>query len=158
MIDPNDVYEDPIAALSRDDDEPPVDAPRVYGTKEQALAADDIVIEDVFVKPWNAWYRVRSLTAAQRGAWQRSCLVGRGKDQEVNLQESTARLVAWAVVDENGKPIFSEADILKLKKKSSVAIELIGEVAARLSGIGEKEMDDITGKSRTTRNDDLLIS
>lgn len=150
MSDPNEVYDMDYLETATSNGA----APRRYLTAAQILAADDIATEDIFVGPWGGWLRVRALTGGQRAAWQQASVIGKGKNQEINYQETTVRLVALSVVDESGKPIFSDADIRALKRKSSAALELVSEVATRLSGIGDQEMDDLTKNSKATDSDD----
>lgn len=125
-------------------------------TRDQILAASDTVYEYVNCPEWGGTLKVRSLNGRQRALWQESSLVQKGKDSRVNFQLTTIKLVVLAVVDENDKPVFTDADISSLARKNSAALERIANTAMRLSGIGEEEMETITGNSGASESDDSL--
>lgn len=125
-----------------------------YLSIEQILAASDIQTEDVYVPEWGGTVRVRGLTAKQRADWQRASLVQRGRMSEVNFQATTIKLVALSVVDADGKPMFSEEHTKLLANKSSAALERIADVAMRLSGIGESDLEELSKNSDPSLNGD----
>lgn len=107
--------------------------------KQAILAAQDLKTEDVAVPEWGGSVRVRTLTGAERDAFE-SGLVE--KDGQRNFANMRARLLALAIVDENGVRVFDEGDALLLGGKSASALERLFSVAQRLNGIGgEAEAD-----------------
>lgn len=119
-------------------------------TKDQIFAADDIKSERVAVPEWGGDVLVRGLTGAQRDAWESSLTVRKGKIMVPNMTNFRARLVVMCVVDETGKPVFHQGDVDQLAGKSGAALDRLYDVAARLSGITEGDVEDLAKNSPTT--------
>jgi hypothetical protein len=134
---------------------------------DQILAADDLQTEWVPIPEWapagspnrDAYgVHVRSLNGRERAAWQQASLMGNGKNQTVNFQQTTVKLVVLAVVDAEGKRIFTDAQATDLQKKNSAVLERIADTAMKLSGIGDAEIATVTGNSTGSQDDDSLTS
>jgi hypothetical protein len=130
--------------------------PKTYATREQlrdaVLALPDIEIEDVWVEPWKMTLKVRGLTGAQIDQWRQESTVGKGRNKDVSVLGLQARLVVRAVVDDNGERVFSNRDADLLQAKSAAAIACLFDAAARLSGVRDEDVEELTGKSGTTPN------
>lgn len=113
-------------------------------TKDLILAADDIKSERVPVPEWGGEVMVRGLTGAQRDAWEASMSVRRGKQVIPDMRNFRARLVVLCVVDETGELVFHDGDVESLAGKSGAALDRIYEVAAKLSGIGDGDVEELT--------------
>lgn len=122
---------------------------RTYLDRAAILAASDIQTEEVHVPEWGTWIRVKGLTARERDDWEDSCLTGKGKNQQVNMRNARARMVVRAAVDEQGNRLFQNHDTDSLGEKSGAAVDRIYDVAARLAGVSDRDMDDLTGNSET---------
>lgn len=125
-----------------------------YLSRDAILAADDVQFEDVEVPEWGGKVRVKSLTGKERDALESSMIVGKGKNANVNLNNLRAKLVARSVVDEDGKRIFTDDDIAALGAKSAAALTRVYEVAQRLSGITQEDVDELTKNSETAPSED----
>lgn len=125
-----------------------------YLTKDQILAVDDTQYEDVPVPEWGGTVRVKSLTGKERDGLEASLIVGKGKNSNVNLNNLRAKLVARTIVDEDGKHIFSDEDITALGAKSAAALNRAYEVAQRLSGITQEDVEELTKNSETAPSAD----
>ena len=111
-------------------------------TKEAILAAEDRQTEDVAVPEWGGTVRVRSLSGAERDAYEAHIVQVRGDgSKRVNLKNLRGKLVSLSVVDEDGGRLFSDEDADALGDKSAAALERVFDVARRLSGLSE---DDVT--------------
>ncbi len=131
-----------------------------YLNKEQILGADDIVFEDVAVPEWGGVVRVKTLTGLERDSLEQSMLEGRsdrGKSQQVNMANFRAKLCGRTIVDEKGKRIFSDLDIVDLGKKSGQALQRVFNVASRLSGFSDADIEEITKNSGSGQSDDSGI-
>lgn len=123
--------------------------------REQILSAQDLEKELVEVKEWGGAVYVRALTGAERDAFEQSLVeervVGRGRRQEttrtVNMRNARAKLCALTICDEDGNRLFSDADVKELGRKSAAALTRVYEVAARLSGLTDEDMEELTGNS-----------
>ena len=111
--------------------------------RESILQADDLPKELVDVPEWGGAVYVRSLTGAERDRFESSMIKQRGKNQQMNLDNIRAKLAVLTVCDEEGKRIFSSADIDELSKKSAAALDRIFAVARRLSGLGEDDVKEL---------------
>lgn len=125
-----------------------------YLSRDAILAVDDVQFEDVEVPEWGGKVRVKSLTGRERDALEASMIQGKGKNANVNLNNLRAKLVARSIVDEGGKRVFSDDDIAALGAKSAAALTRVYEVAQRLSGITQEDVDELTKNSETAPSDD----
>lgn len=112
--------------------------------KDAIFKADDIATERVPVPEWGGDVMVRGLTGRQRDAWESSLSVRQGKKMVPDMRDFRARLVVRCVVDETGQLVFHDGDIEALTNKSGAALDRIYDVAAKLSGIAEKDVEELT--------------
>lgn len=120
-------------------------------TKEQIFQADDLKSELVKTPEWGGEVYVRSLTGTDRDAFEQSLLDLDTK--EVNLVNARSKLCALTIVDEKGKRLFSEADVVKLGKKNGIVLGRIYEVAERLSGLGKSDIKELVKNSKTAQSE-----
>jgi len=113
-------------------------------SRDAILAADDREYEVVPCPEWGGEVRLRSLTGAERDAYEQSLVQTRGKSREMNLRNARAKLVALCAVDENGNRLFSDADVNALGKKNAKPLDRLFDVARRLSGLSEDDVDRLT--------------
>lgn len=123
-------------------------------TRDAIASAQDITTEEVFVPQWGGSVLVRGMTGDERNAYESQIVkevpagnrMARRAGQtttEVIRDEIRARLIVWCVVDSDGKPLFTEADIPMINKKSAAALELIVDAATRLSGMDDGDVERI---------------
>lgn len=126
-------------------------------TKEQILAADDIPSQEVEVPEWGGKVLVRGLSAAERGAFTEEIIDQRGKKNIVKLQDIQVRICALAIREPaTGKRMFDDNDLRALARKSAAALQHVFEVAQRLSGLSNEDVEELTKNSETAQSDDLL--
>lgn len=112
--------------------------------REAILDADDRVFEAVDCPEWGGKVRVRGLTGTQRDAYEASLLEERGGSRKMNLANARAKMVVLAVVGDDGRPIFTNDDVRALGRKSALPIERIFDVARRLAGMTQEDVDKLT--------------
>ena len=112
--------------------------------REAILQANDIVTESVEVPEWGGAVLVKGMTGAERDRFELGMVRNPGKDAKVNLDDMRARLCSLTIVNENGKLLFTPADIKELTKKSASALQRVWEVARALSGIGDDDVAELT--------------
>ena len=112
-------------------------------TREQILAAPDLQPETVHVPEWGGDVLVRAWTAEERDAWERS-MIGKSRE-EIAALNSRARFFARCVLDEQGRPLFTEADFEQLAQKSAAAMDHVIRVARRLNGLDSKGVEEAKG-------------
>jgi hypothetical protein len=123
-------------------------------TKEQILKADDLVSQEVDVPEWGGTVNVRTMTGTERDAFEAASFEGRGKSTKVNLVNMRARLCAMTIVDDNGKRLFTDADIAELGKKSAKALDGVFAVAQKLNGLSVGDVEELAKNSESGPNGD----
>jgi hypothetical protein len=116
----------------------------MFLSREDILGAQDLKTEDVEVPEWGGTVRVRSLTGAERDAYEAGIVQLRGDGSRTfTLQNARARLVSLAVCNENGERLFSDKDIAELGKKSAAALERVFDKARHLSGLSDDDVEEL---------------
>lgn len=122
-------------------------------SREQILEADDIKTEVVNVPEWGGDVIVRGLSGVERDAWEISVSMENGK-QTRSPRNIRAQLVVRAVVDDQEKKLFKPMDAEALGKKSGKALDRVYEVAAKLSGIRDEDIDELAKNSPEDQSED----
>lgn len=119
--------------------------------REDILGKPDLPTEVVSVPEWGMEVRIRALSAAERDAYEASCMkrLGSGKDAklELSFDNMRAKLVARCLVDEQGARVFQDADIPALGGKNADAMDRLFVVAQRLSGLRDEDFQELLGNS-----------
>jgi len=132
--------------------------PQVLLDAEAILGIDDLHIETVHVPEWNGSVRVRTLTAKERDDFEQSLLEkrGRGKNQtrEMTFLNMRSKLVVRCLMHptENSR-LFRDDQAEQLGRKSGAAVDRLYDVAARLAGISEEDVDELVGNSESDQPD-----
>ena len=125
-----------------------------YLTKTLILQADDIVYEDVAVPEWGGTIRVKTLNGLERDSLEQSMLEGKGKNSQVNMANFRAKLCSRTIVDDKGVRLFGDLDIIDLGKKSGSALQRVFNVASKLSGFSDSDIEELTKNSESSQSDD----
>lgn len=112
--------------------------------RDDILDADDQQYDVVECPEWGGKVRVRGLSGTQRDAYENSLLQSNGQDRKMNLANARAKMCVLAIVDGNGRTIFTADDVRALGRKSALPIERIFDVARRLSGMTQEDVDKLT--------------
>jgi hypothetical protein len=115
--------------------------------RDAILKADDLPVEEVKGPEWGGAVLVRGLSGKDRDEFQASTMVIRDGKAYPDAANVTAKLVARCIVGEDGLPLFSQRDVHALGEKSAAALERVGEVASRLSGMTEDAVAEMLGNS-----------
>lgn len=121
-------------------------------TRDAILSVDDLQREEVDVPEWGGSVLVRGLSGRERDAYEATIISQRGSDVKLNLANARAKLIVRAVIDDEGRPLFSEDDVQALAAKSAIAIERVYAVAQRLSGMSKDDLDELTKNSVSGRS------
>lgn len=115
-------------------------------TKDQILAANDCVTEEVDVsKWWKGSVLLKSLSGHERDNFEQKCIDRRKGKDRMDLRGLKVSLLALVIVDKEGRPLFSEKDIVALNNKSAAAINLLFEKAQEMNGLREEDLDTLEG-------------
>jgi len=119
-----------------------------YLTREAILAATSLPTEEVPVPEWGGTVVVRGLDGEGRDEFEASTVTVRGNVGVRDTANIRAKLAARCIIDhDTGEPAFTQQDVWALGRLSGVALNRVWEVAARLSGIGQEDMEELEGKS-----------
>ena len=91
---------------------------------------------------------------AERDAFEQGLVTRQGKKVQMHLENVRARLVALCVVDGEGQRVFKEEDVKALGRKSALALNRVFEVAQRINGLTEKDMEELAGNSASGQSED----
>lgn len=110
-------------------------------TAKEILACADVVYDVVNVPEWGGDVRVRSLSGKEYDEYQISLTDDNGKATDASMRNMSARLVALCAVDDSGARLFTDAQAEVLGDKSHAALKRVYDAAARLNGLGNKELE-----------------
>lgn len=113
-------------------------------TKDQILKATDLDKEKVEVPEWGGEVYVSAMTAADRDSFEAGMMASEG-DTVKKYQNMRARLAALTIVDEDGERMFGDKEAAALGRKSAAAMTRVFAVACRLNGIGDRDVEELTG-------------
>lgn len=129
-------------------------------TKGDILEAQDIEQEVVAVPEWGGDVLVRGLSGAARDKYESGILTKdkKGRVKGTDLADMRAKMVALSVVDEkSGQLLFSARDVQALSGKSASALNRVFEVAQRLSGLTDDDMDELAKNSDGDQSGDSIL-
>jgi len=108
-----------------------------------AAAAGKLPVERVDLPEIGGHVYVRGMSGVERDAWERSLVVGKGRRRDYNLDNVRARLAARCICDETGVRQFADDDADTLGKIRVDCLNRIFEVAQRLSGVSDQDVDEL---------------
>lgn len=119
-------------------------------TRVQIDAATDLVHEDVHVPEWGGEVRLRALMSRERSAIEATMIASKGQKPEFRaeaLKTLRERTVAAALIDAEGKRLYSDKEVNILAQKSGEVIERLFQKAQELSGMDKNAVDRAEGNS-----------
>ena len=115
-------------------------------SREALLGATTVPTETVEIPELRAIVKVRGMTAKERTQFEKQFVTeSRGRTKR-NFDAFREQLVVFCCVE----PKFSESDVAQLSLVRADVIERIANVAAKLSGITEKDIDELGQTSDET--------
>lgn len=109
-------------------------------TRDQILKADDLPKKKISIPKWGGDVFVRGLTSKERDTYEFENY--KKIEQGLSGQSLRVKLVILAVVDENGKNIFTDKDIAILEGKSGEVVTMLFDEIRKLSGLTYAEVDE----------------
>ena len=123
-------------------------------SRAEILQALDLPRERVAVPEWGGDVFVRALNGSERDSLEAWMLEMNGKGAQDLYGNMTARLAAMTMVDEQGNNLFEMGDVVVLGRKSANALRRVVEVAQRLSGVTQADVEELTKNSASDQSDD----
>ena len=115
-------------------------------TRQQILVVLDLKSEIVPVPEWGGEVMVRPMTGTERDAYEQAVYQEREENDGCALN-MRARVVAICTLGEDGKQLFTDADVEALGGKSAAPLDRIYDVVARLSRLGNAHVDELEKNS-----------
>lgn len=126
-------------------------------SKADILSASDVLTKEVPVPEWGGVVLLKTMTGAMRDQYETKCIMNRqniGGVQRLQMKQLKVYLLARCVVDEEGKPIFTDADLAALNEKNAKVINRLFDEACEMNGIGEKDIEDLAKNSVSESRED----
>jgi hypothetical protein len=108
-----------------------------------AAAAQKLPIEKVDVPELGGHVFIRGMSGTERDGWETSLVTGRGKNQRINTENVRAKLLVRVLCDEHGTRLFDNGDAVALGGLRVDVLTSLYEVAQRLSGVSDKDVDEL---------------
>lgn len=121
-------------------------------TRDEILAAEDRQVEEVSAPEWGGIVRVQAISAMDRDRYEQR--VSGMKD----WGGIRATLCVQCIVDDEGNRIFTDDDIEALSQKSGAVIDRVFEVARRLNGMTDEDIQEMEKNSETEPTDVSISS
>lgn len=115
-------------------------------TKAAILEAQDLTTELIEVPEWGGSLTVRTMTGSERDVFEDS-ISKATVNGRVDLRGLKVKLVVLTVLDDSGDRLFDDSDMAELNKKSASAIDRIFQVAQRLNGLTNEDVEELAGNS-----------
>lgn len=106
-------------------------------TAVDILNAKDTKIERVDLPELDGFVYVKTMTGAQKDAFDSSLLVTSGGKREVVPLNARAKFLVHVICDAEGHQLFTEADVERLGQKSSAILDRLWKSARRLAAAEE---------------------
>lgn len=108
--------------------------------RDRIIAVDDTQRELVKIDEWGVEVEIRGMSGAARASISQDAANNNGN---VDMKRMMPEIVVQCVFDpETGEQVFDNADKDAVMGKSGAALDKIVAVAMRLSGFGEKAVDE----------------
>lgn len=107
-------------------------------TKEQINNSDDRPTLEIEIQEWGGCVLLRTLSGTQRDSFEAGILDKNGKP--TNLDNLRARFAALVLVNEDGSPMYAEAQTAQLGNKSANALTRIWDAGREFN---KMDADDI---------------
>lgn len=124
---------------------------KILLTRDDILKADDLVQEGVDVPEWGGSVLVRALSGTERDAFEQDIVTMRREGKktvtDMDMHNVRAKLCVRSIVDLNGARLFGDEDIEALGRKSAAALQRVFDVAQRLSGLTDQDVEELVKNS-----------
>jgi len=117
-------------------------------TAEEILGADDKPVSDPIPCPeWGGYVRVRTLSGEERDAFELKNTIQGEHEKYGFLRNMRADMVALCACDDDGKPLFTRAQVAALGKKSCIALNRVFDVARKQNGWTKEDVKEMEKNS-----------
>ncbi len=118
-------------------------------TKEQILAAEDLDFEEIEIKEWGGKVRLRCMTGTERDAFEAAIYKIKGDKVEANRENFRSELLSRVLCNKDNKLLFNPREVKALGGKSGRIIDRLFEIAQKINGIGQSDIEKLTKNSES---------
>lgn len=115
-------------------------------SKAAILAAQDCKVEKVEVKEWGGEVFVRTLSGAERDAFEESYVENKTK----SFRE---RFLVLTLCDENGTRLFTDAEVAELGKKNAIVLNRVFDKAWAVNALRTEDVDALGKDSSSAQSE-----
>ena len=119
-------------------------------TAGNIIDAEDTTVTCVEVPEWDGVVFVRVLSGGERDGFE--AMIRRSKDGVPD--DIRAKWAALVLCDADGKRLFTDKDVDKLRKKSASALDRILTAGQRLNGMTNEDIVELEKNSVSDQSDD----
>lgn len=112
------------------------------GLRDDILSIDDLPTTEVEVPEWGLSLYVRAMNGSERDQYEVSLMDTKDLPLKEKLRDMRAKLVVLTTVDENGKRVFSDGDIVAVGAKSAKALNRLVDVSQKLNALTDNEVSE----------------
>lgn len=126
---------------------------------DSIVATQDKEYEDVEVPEWGGTVRIAAMSGTDRDRWELSMMQADESSErgfKMNFDAySRVRLVALCLVDDNFQRVFvTDKQVEALGQKSGAVMDRLYNVAQRVNGITDADIDDLEKNSAAAQSGD----
>jgi hypothetical protein len=121
-------------------------------TRDSILASPDAGRTQVEVPEWGGYVWVHVMSGSERDRWEYE-IIRANKDGKDGTENTRAKLIVMSVRDDNGLPLFTDADIPALGKKHYAVLDRVLDESRRLNRLTVKSMEELEGNSAPGRSE-----
>lgn len=107
-------------------------------SREAILAAQDVKVEEHDVPEWGGAVWLKVMSGADRESYEAPLVAAKEGETPPHVR---ANLLARTLCGEDGKTLFSPADIELLEQKNSEVLNRLFLAAAKLNRLGKDDLD-----------------
>lgn len=112
-------------------------------TRDDLLNFDDSDVKAVEVPEWGGSVYIRSITVAEREAWEDRVIKLRKAGE--SIAGLRAELVARTLSDSEGNRLLKDSDVAALSAKNSQVVDRLFEESLKFNGLTESDVEDLKG-------------
>jgi hypothetical protein len=115
--------------------------------RDDILNANDRDIERVHVPEWGGDVCYRQISGLEREQWEAEAPTRDPKTGKLDGEYGfvRARLLVYALCDEEGTPLFTTEDIMALSQKSAAGLDRVYALVAEMNKVSDADIDEIEG-------------
>ena len=128
-------------------------------SKSALVGATVLPVEEVPVPELDGTVWVRGMSGTERDAFESGLWIGKGRHRQINTQNLRARLLAYCVQESSaGGRMFNDAEVDAIGRIRVDVLQRLFNVAQRLSGISDEDVEELGKKLPTMAGSDGLSS